>query len=173
MPFCNRSLPAFAATLVLGLSLTATALAGVAAEFAAPSVRVLFLDKLGARSAQKLLMAEGVRRVATYDPGRAVILADEPERIAELEDILRKADPGLLAKQPHAPLASPAEGSPEVERTFDTTDAKSGFVMLRAIYGIAELEPGRDGLSLRARSTQERLDAAESLLRTLGLLSGI
>ena len=136
----------------------------------APAVRVVFLDKLGPRAAQKLLMAEGVRRVATFDPSRAVVLSDSPEKCVALEALLRKADPGLLAREPHAPLAAALEGAPEIERTLDTTDAKGGALLVRVIYGIGSMEPARDGKSLWLKSTEERLDAAASLLRLLGIL---
>jgi len=156
------------ALAVLLLSTTVAASEGPA-EPDELAVRVLFLNKLGARSAQKLLLAEGALRIATYDPGRAIVVAGEPGRVDELEAVLRKSDPGLLSRNPHDPLHA-VEGSPEIERTLATTDAKSGTVVLRAIYGMASLEAARDGLSLKVRDTAEHLDAAESLLRLLGLL---
>src|SRR6187549_3245201 len=62
----RRRLPiAFALLLALAAPLAALAALSVGPDDGgvAPAVRVIFLDKLGPRAAQKLLMAEGVRRV--------------------------------------------------------------------------------------------------------------
>ena len=135
------------------------------------SVRILHLQDGDVREAVTLLRSQlEILRIVDLSELRAVVVADALEKVDRAERLLRQRGALAEAVVPHdpVPLAGP-EREPVGGRVFRTEamSTKTVAMLLRTIYGMREITEHPVESSVEVRDTTPRLNAAESLLRTL------
>ena len=169
-------LAAFATTLgALASPIARPVAAAVSADDGQPRVtRVFYLHGMEMRDALMLLRAEvAPRAVGTLEGREAIVVADVAEKVERVEKLLRAQGAIARATTPHAPIAAAtgeADTAATVTHRLVSSDAISAASLLRALYGIQEIESAGGGVIV-VRATEPVLTAGEALLRELGLLA--
>jgi len=138
--------------------------------------RVLYLQGMEPSEAVTLLRSQvQVRQIAEVASANAVVVTEVVQKIERSESLLRERDAVLRSVDPHPPLKFRGKpDSPTETRVFrmEGPEARTAVTVLRAIYQISAVESA-DADSVTATAPSVRLDAAEALLRELGLMAKV
>ena len=134
--------------------------------------RVFYLQGMERREALTLLRSQiQVRQIAEVASANALVVTEVDQKIQRSESLLRERDAVARSVDPHPPLMFRGESDAGMDtRVFriEGSESRAVITVLRAIYQIsAELTDD----SVTATAPSSRLDAAEALLKELGLLA--
>ncbi|MGH9870421.1 MAG: hypothetical protein ACREAA_19985 [Candidatus Polarisedimenticolia bacterium] len=138
-------------------------------------IRVFTLEGIELREAMTLVRRETDLRMVVIVPARsAMVVADLADKVAQSQELLAQRGAQVRAIEPHAPLYLEApDKSPAETRAFrmQSDSMDSAVTLLRAIYGMREVNKSEADFLLTARAAPSLLDASEALFRELHLLA--
>ncbi len=136
--------------------------------------RVFYLKGMDTREAAMLLRSRvQIHRLAEVREIDAVIVRDSPTRVDSSETLLRDLDGISKTTTASEPVTLERERqNASVTRVFwvNAVDTRTVIAVLRSIYGIREARDSGRTSSISVQGALPDLDAAEVLLRGLGVL---
>lgn len=144
---------------------------------AASLTRVFYLRGIRASEAIALLRSRAqVRRIAEIRDLDVVIVRDDADRVDRSESVLRERDGVARIVNPREPASHDlSDGGRVALRLFriEGIDERGVVAVLESIYGMREVTDLGEANGLSVRAPRPDLDAAEELLRGLGVLAQV
>ena len=136
--------------------------------------RVFYVVEGGGESAMVLLRTEGARKIALLNELDVVIVREASDRVAHYESVLRE---GRLLDRVVSPaddgasqvLSSRDPGETRLLR-FRGIDRGTAAIVLRSVYDMRKVDKPTEDDVLQVRAPAAKLDNAEALFRSLGVL---
>lgn len=165
----SRQLFPFAGAII-ALAAWSGGSAGAGAPAAPPQLtRAFILQGMQTRDAIGLLRTNAqVRRIASIDNLTIVVVRDEINLVQRCESLLREKN--AVSRVVNAP--EPVGAEPVETRVLRVrgVDPRSVIPVLQAIYGMRDVKMASPPDGVTAQAPRGDLNAAEGLLRALGLL---